>query len=162
MGYLWPWLRLWAWLWLWLWAWGIASALGAVEAMSIRGVLDKLKWQRVPVSALKITEPRAEEVTSTLHAVLFVLLSVATGFTLRSFPAPVLGAASLTDDFWYIFVFKFLFLLSIPLFWYYGRWLTSHAGVGESRLRLTWLSARSDQPREFFGNAGAGQHDDWG
>ena len=51
----------------------------------------------------------------------FVFVSIVTGLMIRSFPIPLLGAASLTDDFWYIFVFKFFFLLSIPGIWYYRK-----------------------------------------
>jgi membrane protease YdiL (CAAX protease family) len=89
--------------------------------MSFSRVINKIKWQRVPVGDLDINEPRKEAATAGIYAVFFVFLSVATGILIKNFPKPILGAASLTDDFWYVFVFKFIFLLSIPLYWYHKK-----------------------------------------
>ncbi|MGW8266683.1 MAG: CPBP family intramembrane glutamic endopeptidase [Longimicrobiales bacterium] len=89
--------------------------------MSTDGSLKRLSWQRVPVEAMRIGEPGREAVAATLYAVFFVGLSGATGLMIRAYPLPILGAASLTDDFWYVFVFKFLFLFSIPLCWFYRK-----------------------------------------
>lgn len=76
-------------------------------------------WQRVPVSAMRIARPRAEARTATLYAVSFVFLAAITGLMIRAWPQPVMEAASLTDDFWYIVLFKLCFLLAVPLVWYY-------------------------------------------
>jgi membrane protease YdiL (CAAX protease family) len=86
-----------------------------------RNVLAWVTWQRVPVSGMRIADPRREAVTAILYAVCFVGVSWATGLMIRSHPLPVLGAASLTDDFWYIVVFKLGFLLGIPLLWFHRR-----------------------------------------
>ncbi|MCP4728277.1 MAG: CPBP family intramembrane metalloprotease [bacterium] len=91
--------------------------------MSMPGekILNKIKWQRVPVDDMKIIEPKKEAKTAGIYAVFFVLVSIATGLIIKNFPLPILGAASLTDDFWYVFVFKFIFLLLIPVYWYYKK-----------------------------------------
>jgi len=89
--------------------------------MSRNGFSGKLSWQRVPVDAVTIVEPGREAFAATLYAVFFVGVSAATGLLIRARPLPILGAASFTDDFWYVVVFKLLFLLSIPVYWFYRR-----------------------------------------
>lgn len=78
-----------------------------------------VRWQRVPVSDMRIANPRREVTAVTLYAVVFVALSAATGLLIRVAPLPILGAASFIDDFWYVFLFKGVFLLCVPLVWYY-------------------------------------------
>lgn len=80
-----------------------------------------ITWQRVPVSAMEIRDPGREAATAVLYALFFVLVSVGTGLMIRTHPIPVFGAASFTDDFWYVVVFKLGFLLTIPLVWFLGR-----------------------------------------
>jgi len=89
--------------------------------MSGKKILNKINWQRVLVDDVKIIEPKKEALTAGIYAVFFVFVSIATGLIIKKFPLPILGAASLTDDFWYVFVFKFIFLLSIPVYWYYKK-----------------------------------------
>ncbi len=84
-------------------------------------MLKKISWQRVNISELNIKKPKKEAFTAISYAVFFILVSIAIGLAIKYYPLPILGAASFTDDFWYVFIFKFLFLLSIPVYWYYKR-----------------------------------------
>lgn len=89
--------------------------------MTRNGLRSRLCRQRVPIAEMRIGEPGWEALAATLYAVFFVGLSGATGLMIRAHPLPILGAASLTDDFWYVFVFKFLFLLTLPVYWFHRR-----------------------------------------
>jgi membrane protease YdiL (CAAX protease family) len=71
--------------------------------------------QRVPVAQIAIRRPGYEAAALTIFAFLFIGLSICTGLLIRRWPAPALGAASFTQDLWYIFLFKLFGLLAVPL-----------------------------------------------
>ena len=73
-----------------------------------------MRWQRVGIDAIRIDRPRAELAFLLAFAVLYVGLSGLTGLLVRSWPIPVAGAASFTNDLWYTAVFKLLGLLVLP------------------------------------------------
>ena len=74
-----------------------------------------IRWQRVPVAELGIRRPAFEATWFTLYAVGYVLLSMATGLLILRWPAPLFGATSLTNDAWYVLLFKAVGLLIVPL-----------------------------------------------
>ncbi|MGB5162641.1 MAG: type II CAAX endopeptidase family protein [Thermoanaerobaculia bacterium] len=85
----------------------------------LRRLRNWIVWQRVPVGELRIKNPFGEAATASVYAVLFVLAAVLTGHLILWKPLPLLGSASFIYDFWYAIVFKLLFLLTIPLIWYF-------------------------------------------
>src|SRR5512140_1385664 len=74
-----------------------------------------IRWQRVPVEELGIRRPVFEAASFTGYAVGYVFLEVATGLLIARWPSPLLGASMLTDDTWYVVLFKLLGLLLVPL-----------------------------------------------
>jgi len=80
-----------------------------------------LTWQRVRVEEMHIQHPRAEAAAVSIFAVVYVLLSFATGMIIRQHPTPFLGATSFTNDATYLFGFKLGALLLFPLVAFYVR-----------------------------------------
>jgi CAAX protease family protein len=90
--------------------------------MSVLGRIGaRIRWQRVPIGDVRITEPGAE----VTHALAFVLFYVGaawlTGTAIRAWPLPLLGSASFTTDVWYALIFKIGLLLLAPLIWLHRR-----------------------------------------
>jgi CAAX protease family protein len=77
-----------------------------------------LTRQRVPVRALRIDDPTSEARTWLGFAIGYFFVSILIGWVIGNWPHPFLGAASLTQDAAYIFVFKLLLLLAVPLAMY--------------------------------------------
>ena len=75
----------------------------------------RITWQRVPVRAMRIAQPQREARFWLAFCVLFFFASILTGWVMRTWRMPFLGAASLTQDVTYIFFFKLFLLLSVPL-----------------------------------------------
>jgi membrane protease YdiL (CAAX protease family) len=73
-----------------------------------------VRWQRIDVEAIRIDRPRAELGFLLAFTAFFVGMSGLTGLLIRRWPMPVAGAASFTEDLWYIVVFKLLALLVLP------------------------------------------------
>lgn len=76
-------------------------------------------WQRVPVERIRIDAPRRETRLALGFAVFYVLAAVGTGAVMLHFRAPIWGAASLTQDWWYTGLFKIGLLLVVPLAAFY-------------------------------------------
>lgn len=74
-----------------------------------------LTWQRLPVTELRIDRPRFERNLLLLYAVAYIGASLGTARLILAWPAPLLGASSLTYQTWYVFLFKIGGLLIIPV-----------------------------------------------
>jgi membrane protease YdiL (CAAX protease family) len=75
----------------------------------------RLTWQRIPVTAMRIDRPHAEARFWLAYSVGFFLASILTGWLIRAHPRPLFGAIALTQDIVYVFFFKLLLLLAVPL-----------------------------------------------
>jgi membrane protease YdiL (CAAX protease family) len=64
---------------------------------------------------MRIDRPHAEVRFWLAYSVGFFLASILTGWWIREHPRPLLGAAGLTQDILYVFFFKLLLLLAVPL-----------------------------------------------
>jgi membrane protease YdiL (CAAX protease family) len=80
-----------------------------------------LTWQRVPVGEMQIKQPGAETTALAVFSVLYILLSLATGFIIRHHPVPFLDAVGFANDATYIFGFKVGALLVLPATAFYCR-----------------------------------------
>ncbi len=78
----------------------------------------RITWQRIPVDAMRIREPRREAWLWLSFCIIFFFASILTGWVIRTWRAPCWGAESLTQDVTYIFFFKFFLLLAVPLVMY--------------------------------------------
>lgn len=72
-------------------------------------------WQRVPVASIAMPNRDREAALATGYAIFYVGLAYLTGLVILRHPAPLLGAASFTQDAWYVFAFKIGGLLVVPL-----------------------------------------------
>jgi CAAX protease family protein len=79
-----------------------------------------LRRQRVPVGRMRIDRPAAEAALAVGYALFFILASFGTALVIARWPAPILGAASFTQDAWYAVEFKMILLLALPAAWF--RW----------------------------------------
>ena len=79
----------------------------------------RLTWQRIPAQAMRIVTPEREARFWLGFCILYFFASIVTGWLIRRWPHPFLGAASLTQDTWYIVFFKLFLLLSVPLVAYH-------------------------------------------
>lgn len=73
--------------------------------------------QRLPISAIRTTDPARESRDALVFGVLAILASLAAGLVGRAWPQPLWGAAHLSSDATYVFGFKFGVLLLMPLVW---------------------------------------------
>jgi membrane protease YdiL (CAAX protease family) len=64
---------------------------------------------------MRIERPRAEARWWLTFALVYILIAVVTGWVIRSWPHPLLGAVNLTQDLAYVVGFKFVALLGLPL-----------------------------------------------
>lgn len=80
-----------------------------------------LTRQRVPTSTLLFRNLTGETRWLLIFAILYIVASAATGIAIKYFPLPFLGATYFTQDVWYIFGFKIVLLLTLPLV-VYRRW----------------------------------------
>jgi membrane protease YdiL (CAAX protease family) len=83
-----------------------------------------IRWltrQRVPTSDLKFRNLASETRWLLWFSVLYIVASAATGIAIKYLPLPFWGATYFTQDSWYIFFFKVVLLLTLPLAVYY-RW----------------------------------------
>lgn len=83
-----------------------------------------IRWltrQRVATSDLKFRNLAAETRWLLWFSLLYILASAATGIAIKYLPFPFWGATYFTQDSWYIFFFKVILLLTVPLVVYY-RW----------------------------------------
>ncbi len=104
----------------------MSKSFGMVERAMLENLRQRITWQRIPVDELRIIQPRREMKIALVYAVFFVFLAVIIGYLIKIKPLPFLGAASLTDDVWYVFVFKIGFLLIVPCVWFYRQGYTIH------------------------------------
>lgn len=81
----------------------------------MRAVLGFLTWQRTPVAELRMDRPRFERDLLLAYAIAYVGAAWGTARLILTWPAPLLGAADLTYQTWYVFLFKIGGLLIIPL-----------------------------------------------
>lgn len=83
-----------------------------------------IRWltrQRVPTADLRFRDPKTETRWLLWFSVLYIVASAATGIAIKYMPLPFWGATYFTQDSWYIFFFKVILLLTLPLVVYY-RW----------------------------------------
>ena len=77
-----------------------------------------LGFQRVPIAAIRIDEPRREARFWLGYCTFYFFAAILTGCVIRTWRMPFWRAESLTQDVTYIFFFKLLLLLAIPLIAY--------------------------------------------
>lgn len=110
----------------------------ADQPTKFRRFLNWLKWQRIPVSQIPLRNPKRELVGLIVFACCYVGMSFATGWLVKHYPQPLMGASYFTQDAWYVFLFKIGGLLVVPLVIFYS-W-----GYRARDLLLDWRwSARS-------------------
>jgi membrane protease YdiL (CAAX protease family) len=80
----------------------------------MRAVLRFLTWQRIPVAELRIDRPRFERNLLLAYAIGYIGAAWGTARLILAWPAPLLGAADLTYQTWYVFLFKIGGLLIVP------------------------------------------------
>ncbi len=73
-----------------------------------------LTWQRCPVAELRMDRPRFERNLLLAYAIVYVGAAWCTARLILAWPAPLMGAADLTYQTWYVFLFKIVGLLIIP------------------------------------------------
>lgn len=79
-----------------------------------------ITWQRVPAARMRIDHPQRESMLALGFAAFYVLASVGTALLIQEFRAPIWGAESFTQDWWYSGLFKIGLLLIVPLVAYHA------------------------------------------
>jgi len=95
-------------------------------------IRQRIIWQRIPIDEFRIIQPRSEMKIALVYAVFYVFLAVIIGYLIQIKPLPIGGAASFTEDIWYVGVFKIGFLLIVPCVWF------SHQGYTIRDLMPGW------------------------
>jgi membrane protease YdiL (CAAX protease family) len=71
-------------------------------------------WQRMPAAGFRSDHPGFERNLLLGYALFYIFAAWCTARLSLTFPAPLLGAASLTHQIWYVFGFKIIGLLIVP------------------------------------------------
>jgi len=79
-------------------------------------------WQRVKAEDIPFKNLESESQLLLLYSIFYILLAIFFGQLIFHFPLPILGAKDFIQDFWYAVVFKFFFLLIIPIFIFFKKW----------------------------------------
>ena len=105
------------------------ATLPAARTSRLRAFLTR---QRVPVGAIRIFDPARETRIALAFALTYIAVAVMVGWVQREWPAPLLGATSLTSDAIYKLGFKIGLLLIVPAI------AIRRAGYGTADLLLGW------------------------
>lgn len=79
-------------------------------------------WQRVPSNDIYFKSLNKELDFLLLYALGYILFGYLIGLLIQINPIPLLGAKNFVQDFWYVIVFKLLFLLIFPAYVYFFKW----------------------------------------
>jgi membrane protease YdiL (CAAX protease family) len=111
------------------------ATLPAVRTSRLRAFLTR---QRVPIGAIRILDPARETRIALAFALAYIAVACLVGWVQREWPAPLLGATSLTSDATYKLGFKIGLLLIVPAI------AIRRTGYGMDDLLLGWRpTARS-------------------
>lgn len=104
----------------------------------MRRFFNWIRWQRVPVQALRIEDPGKEAAIVFAFASFYIFAAWIFGTIIKSTPLPILGSASFITDVGYALAFKIGLLLIVPAAWFRFR------GYHVRDLLLDWtLNAKS-------------------
>ena len=111
------------------------ATIPAARTSRLRAFLTR---QRVPIGAIRILDPTRETRIALAFALAYIAVAVMVGWAQSEWPAPLLGATSLTSDATYKLGFKIGLLLIVPAI------AIRRAGYGTADLLLGWRpTARS-------------------
>ena len=79
--------------------------------------MPSLNRQRLPIPALRTTDPASEARDALVYCFLAIVASFAAGLAGRTWPMPLWGAVHLTSDATYVLGFKFGVVLLLPVLW---------------------------------------------
>lgn len=88
----------------------------------MKKIINFLTWQRVSSSEIHFKNLHKESFLLLLYALFYVLLAIFIAYIITQIPLPILGAHDFIQDFWYAGIFKFTFLLIIPIWIFFKVW----------------------------------------
>ena len=81
-----------------------------------------LRWQRVTACTIEFDALDKELLILVGYSLFYIAVGFLVGWTIQRYPLPLLGATQFNQDFWYSVVYKFVLLLLVPSFLYFGLW----------------------------------------
>jgi uncharacterized protein len=93
--------------------------IGEEMASVVERMCGWISWQRIPVKALRIKEPKKEIAIILGFTTFYIVAAWGVGNLIKCNPLPILGSADFITDVWYALVFKIGLLLIVPAIWFF-------------------------------------------
>lgn len=113
-------------------------------------------WQRVSATDISFHNLEKELNWLISYSLGYILFGYGIGLLVSHYPIPLLGSSGFVQDFWYAIVFKLVFLLLIPGYFFFFRWKYSWRDLNLNfhPALSNWILGASLVLAGFFLNAG--------